>query len=322
MLLHKKNSVVTGVTVLTLLIGCSSTTSTKQLNDANAKSMLAAKLTADNADIYGVDIANIRNAIKEPTLTDYYSANEPETLGTGFLAYSNPGAPVQRLVKAGYITQAKETRTIPDISGDYSATLKTSDGQKESEYRVTIATTPGSDQVSGDFLFTKWHLGSFFSWRGPITGSVDPSGAVHLDYGQTISNLDTPVTYISGSVDNSKTLQGSAPFSDGRPSMVLTAGRPPGKLAVTRYKYEFASNVKMLSAPHETEIAAGSITVDRVTNLLLSTDTVAQANFGWHVDLDGPARAITGKATQSGSGVVAFGKQPDGNWVVAGYQFQ
>jgi hypothetical protein len=53
--------------------------------------------------------------------------------------------------------------------------------------------------------------------------------------------------------------------------------------------------------------------------MILSSDTMAQAAFGWQVDFNRAAKALSGKDKASGTGSVIFVKQPDGNWVVTGY---
>jgi len=67
------------------------------------------------------------------------------------------------------------------------------------------------------------------------------------------------------------------------------------------------------------QINGGPIEVDDVSRLLLTTETIAAAEFAWHVKFNGAARILTGKDSQTGRGTVEFGKQPDGTWVLASF---
>jgi len=49
----------------------------------------------------------------------------------------------------------------------------------------------------------------------------------------------------------------------------------------------------------------------------MATETEAQAHFTWHVTFNDVGKALSGKTTVTGTGDVIFGKQPDGQWVVA-----
>ena len=105
--------------ILSTLVGCS-----KNLTESSAQHMLTVKISADKADDYLVSFNDVRNTIKDETREDYSQGiYEKMTPGPALFSLPDPKLAVQRLLKAGFITQSRKDITIPNVSGDYHVHL-------------------------------------------------------------------------------------------------------------------------------------------------------------------------------------------------------
>ncbi len=307
--------------VVAYLVGCDSS-STSRLNESSGKSMLVAKMAADQKDKYVLAFGNIRQTLNEHTRNDYSQGVYPEYLSAGFMQVPNPQVVVQRLLKAGYVSQSENSFTVPNVSGDYHADMSWvmwGSYHMHAIYAVTIAMKPSDNSISGQY-HEESTGGGAQSANGMLSGSVDANGTVHLSYGG--ANED----YAFKSANGEEMLTGKLPFLNGADGLnpltgTLVGNGPGGNITVPVYSYVLSSKFEILPPPHQDEIQAGKIEIDQITNLLLASDTMAQASFGWHVDFNGAAKALSGKDKITGTGNVVFGKQPDGKWVVANYSF-
>jgi hypothetical protein len=285
--------------------------------------MLVAKMAADQKDEYSLSIGNIRQTLNEHTRNDYSQGSYSEYLSAGFMRVPNPQVVVQRLLKAGYVSQSQTSFTVPNVSADYHVELTWPKGgwTRNATYALTLSMNPTYNSISGHYHVEAWYSTGQHAMTadGPLTGTVDANGTVHLAYGSQYGA--TNADYIFKSENGEETLTGKQPFLTGMPTMTVVGHGPGGEITVPVYSYVLSSKFETLSPPHQDEIQAGRIEIDQITNLLLSSETMAQASFGWHVDFNDAAKALSGQDKVSGTGNVVFGKQPDGKWVVAEYSF-
>jgi hypothetical protein len=69
-------------------------------------------------------------------------------------------------------------------------------------------------------------------------------------------------------------------------------------------------------------LEAGKVKIDGIDNLLLATETSAEAMVRWHADFNDAAQTISGEKQRTGAGSALFRKQPDGEWVLVEYKLQ
>jgi hypothetical protein len=282
--------------------------------------MLKGKISSDKADNYLVSFNDVRNTIKDETREDYsQGVYEKMTPGVALFSLPNPKLAVQRLLKAGFITQTRKDITIPNVSGDYHVHLIWPKGSwtGDATYELHVSMQPSYASISGTYKVqtTYPNGGPAMSSSGPLSGSVSPDGTVHILYG------GTPATYQYHSGGGTVTLTGDQPFATQMPTMTLTGTGAGGTISVPSYSYAFSTKFTPLPPPHDGEISAGTVSIDDVTNLLLAGETAARSSFAWHVDFDDAAKALTGQTKATGTGHAEFGKQPSGDWVLAGYGF-
>ena len=295
--------------------GCNSTT---HLTEASAKSMLVAKIKADHRDVYLIPFDTIFPLLAKPTRDDFNSGPLSTTIGQGIFTTTNPAAIVQRLLRAGYVTQSTSSYTVPNVSGSYNAEqiYPKGDLMGRATYAVTISMKDGDPTPSGQYDIRSWSFsgqpgGS--AW-GPIGGSVESGGTVHIKY----TGLGTTGTYNYSQNGDKKTLTGTRPFLVG-PTLILIGTGPIGTITVPLYTYTLTSKFVPLPLPNQNQIAAGAVHIDSVSNVLLTSDTEAHAEFAWHVDFNDAAKVLTGKPNAGGKGDIFFGKQPNGDWVITRY---
>jgi hypothetical protein len=82
------------------------------------------------------------------------------------------------------------------------------------------------------------------------------------------------------------------------------------------YSYAFTSKLKVDTVNQSEQASLGHIVVTEVNDLLLTTDTVATGKFPWKFEYNSFGEAITQSKQPNKTGLVQFGKQPDGTWVV------
>jgi hypothetical protein len=269
--------------------------------------MLENKISADKKGDYRLSFSMVSETIRNRTRDDYTE---------GAFDNNDPRAAAQRLLKAGFITQAREEHTVPNVSGQYRVdlTFPKNPWVAYANYSFNLSMKPTYSAVTGDYRMDS----SGNKQNGPLTGTVDPDGTVHLTYGSQFGG--TEADYKFASTGGTLTLTGKQPFLNIQcPEMTLTGSGPGGTISVPSFSYAFSNSFKPLPAPDANEIYVGDIAIDGVNNLLLATETEAQAHFTWHVTFNDVGKALSGKTTVTGTGDVIFGKQPDGQWVVAEY---
>ncbi|MHB1488203.1 MAG: hypothetical protein ACYCZM_11720 [Acidimicrobiales bacterium] len=315
---HHMVGLFCGLTLLALVVGCQGGSSTKNLTEQSAKRMLVAKISAENKDNYLLNFDAVSEISREPTREDY---------AEGTYRINDPILAVGRLIKAGYIVQSRKDFTVPNVSGNYRVELKwpkevSSIALRNAIYTFSLSMEPTFSTVSGKYSLDSWvNSGQeTMSANGPLIGSVSEDGTVQLayvtQYGSRIEEA-----YKFSTSGQGMSLTGNQPFLNGIPTMTLTGSGPRGTISVPSFSYAFSDKFKPLASPNSNEIVAGKIVVDEVNNLLLATDTVAQARFTWHVIFNDAGRALSGEPRVSGTGNMIFGKQPDGNWVLSEYEF-
>lgn len=296
-----------GLALLALVVGCEGGNSTKNLTESSAKGMLRTKISADKKGDYRLSFFDVSQAIRNPTREDYTQ---------GAFRNNDPKAAVQRLLRAGFITQSRTDSTVPNVSGKYKVNLDFPKNpfMSYATYTFDLSMQPTYSTVTGQYTVDATN----YKANGPLTGTVSPDGTVQLAYGSQFGS--TVVSYKFASNGQSVTLTGKQPFFNiNCPTMTLTGNGPGGSLLVPTFSYSFSDKFKPLPSPNVNEIYAGGIEIDEVSNLLLATETIAQARFTWHVIFNDAAKALTGQTTVSGTGDIIFGKQPDGNWVLSEY---
>jgi hypothetical protein len=313
---HRLAGLLCGLALLAPVVGCKGGSSTKSLTESSAKRMLAAKFIAENKDDYRLNFYAVSEAIRVPTSEDY---------AEGTYRVNDPRLAVGRLIKAGYITQSRKDFTVPNVSGNYRVELTwpkevSSIALRNAIYTFSLSMGPTDSTVSGKYTLDSWvNSGQeTMSANGPLIGSVGQDGTVQLAYvTQYGSRINEAYKFTSSG--QGVNLTGNQPFLNGIPTLTLTGSGAGGTISVPSFTYVFSDKFKPVAPPNANQIVAGKIVVDEVSNLLLVTETIAQANFTWHVTFNDAAKALTGQTTASGAGQMTFGKQPDGNWVLAEY---
>jgi hypothetical protein len=308
--------VLCGIVLLALATGCDRA-STKTLNESSAKRMLTAKINAEK-NAYLLNFSAARQAIQIPSHDDYTQ---------GSYRGNDPRAAAQRLLRDGFMTQARQDSSFPNVSGNYKVDLTLQKSTNNTVPTSLIQTFSLSQQPTDATVSGQYNVDVFGgnsgpkidNFHGPLTGSVGRDGTVHLTYGTQFGG--TVADYKFGSSGHDLTLTGKQVFFNGIPTMTLTGSGPGGSISVPSFSYAFSSKFKPLPSPHEDQIDAGEIEVGEVSDLLLVTETIAQANFTWHVAFNDAAKALAGQTMASGTGGMTFGKQPDGNWVLHDYHF-
>lgn len=285
---------------IVLVLALQACASNKPLTASSAKAMLTESLKK-KGDAYMVTITSVARQIRSQTREDYSAASFGD---------SDPRAQVGRLLKAGYITQAREDLTYRNVTGTYKCNTHSRWGN--AIYTFTLSMQPGYNAVSGEYTFD-WQ---YSESAGPVHGEVMQDGHLRLVYGPMSSQTTYEIT-VEG---NTTRLTGPNLFVQDGGQMTVVGTGPGGFVTVPRYSYVFSDKFKELLDPSGDLIRGGKIEIDDVHNLLLATETVAAARVTWHADLNNAATILLGKDKIDGEGSATFGKQPDGAWVLTGFQ--
>lgn len=290
---------------------------TKNLTTSSARDMLKTKLGTSSQHTYRFAINSVSEVIQLPTREDY---------SVGSYRNDDPRSSVQRLLQAGYIIQSREDSSVPNVSGDYKVELtwpkENGIWTRNAIYTFNLSMQPTYATVSGGYTANSWYVTGQEAMRqnGPLTGSVSPDGTVKLGYGSQFGT--TEENYKFSSNGSTLTLTGKQPFLTGNPNMTLVGTGPGGSIVVPKFSYAFSDKFKRLPSVSANVLDAGDVEIDDVSNLLLATDTIAHAQFTWHVNFNDAAKALTGQASMQGTGEMNFGKQPDGAWVLTAYNLR
>jgi hypothetical protein len=258
-------------------------------------------------DTFTVPLNFVAEEVRSPTREDYLA---------GSYGDSGPKASIQRLLKAGYMSQTREDIKLINVTGTYKAEPagcgSGGAGIGKQVYTFTLAMQPSYAGVSGEYTYESWYSSGQHSasFNGPVSGEVKPEGAVTLVYGPMSTRRD----YAIKSDGANLTLAGPRMFACDS-AVIATGTGPGGFILVPKYSYVYADKLKRL-LDSSGNLKGGTIKIDDVHNLLLETDAIATAQFAMHIDFNAAGTAVLGKAMMSDNGNVTFRKQPDGTWVL------
>jgi hypothetical protein len=278
----------------------------KTLDENSAKHLLHDRFETRGNE-YRIPMYGIAQRLR-PTTEDYLS---------GAYRESDARAQVQRLLKTGFITQSREDVKFLNVTGTYKAEVRGCGdgglGIKNRVYSFSLLMAPTSSTISGEYTFDSWrNTGQkAATFRGPVTGNISPDGSVLLIYGP----MSTRTNFKFRSEGTSLALIGPALF-ECDPTEITLSGTGPGGY-VTEPKFSYGYSDKMKPLLDETgNLNAGRRVVDDVQNLLLETETIATAQYSWHVELNDAGVALAGSQRISKTSQVVFRKRPDGTWVL------
>ena len=265
------------VIAIAYLIGCDSTS---HLNETSGKSMLIAKIAADQRDNFVLPFGIVLQTLNEHTQNDYSQGSYPEYLPAAFNGQHSPTAIVAEAFRLDmspitnlFYRPRREWRLPCRIELAVWGVLS-----HESHVCIDHPMKPTANSISGHYH--EESTGGGAQWaNGPLAGSVDANGIVHLAYENVGANgilygakkLDYTFTFTNGE----KRLTGQQAFQVG-PDMTLVGHGPSGEITVPVYSYALSNKFKTLPPPHQYEFQAGKLEIDQITNLLLASDTSAR----------------------------------------------
>lgn len=340
-------TLVTGTVILGLITACSPSTSTKVLTTSSAKSILANHYTANPSYFdFVYATAYLKEDLNKPTTRDYEQESSDSYLMKG-------------LLQAGYLSQSQRMSTVPEVSGSYSA--QTTSKRGGILCKLSLRMSPSSAKVAGRFNEKTQASTSQIAVTGSITGWVEPDGTVYLAYHpnptRELKSKDHTVyaEYTFYRSNGSPVLRGKQPLlfppnnhnNIAYRTMTFSGNGPKGYIKVPLYTYTFTKKLQSfvpinppssiwnadimewmwLKPRHESDgktalrKGMGSLTVDKVSNLLLDSDVKAHATYSWHIRFNNLGRLFAGKNSEgrnntvTGNGEVYFRKRPDGSWV-------
>jgi hypothetical protein len=224
---------------------------------------------------------------------------------------------MQRLLRAGFITQSREDVKYGNVTGTYRAEIPGCGsggiGIRNRIYTFTLFMEPGRSTISGRYTFDAWRNSGqkAATFSGPVKGSITPEGNVTLIYGPMLTHVD----YKFKSDAQNIVLTGPSGFECEQTEIMLAGTGPGGYITEPKFSYAYGEKIKPLLDDSE-NLKAGTMKIDEVHKLLLETETVATAKYTWHVELNEVGFALTGMQRISEQGTAVFRKQPDGSWVL------
>ncbi len=292
-----------------LLSCCTSSASTHTLTEASARRMIIDSI-AKTGDGYTIPLRPIAERIQGQMREDF-AAGE----------YEEPDIrlQIQRLLGAGYISQSREDLRYKNVTGSYQAQPPGcgSGGADIGEqiYTFTLSMRPMFSDVSGQYTFDSWYRDRHqhsAGFRGPVRGEVSPDGILNVGHGANGESRQFQ-DHLRGQRHHA--LVGPMVFACGHGPMTVSGTGPGGEIVVPRFSYKFSDRLKPLLTTSG-DLKAGKYKVDKVENLILQIDTIATAQYLWHVDLNEASVAIAGKPRVTGTSEITFRKQPDGTWIL------
>jgi hypothetical protein len=161
-----------------LSIACSNSITT--LTETSAKRLLQEHF--DHAgQQYTLPLASVAEEMRT-THEDYVAHEYPD---------ASPQAVAKRLIKAGYIKEAREDITYKNVTESYKADMPGCHGMvpgltiKNRAQTFTLGMQPGSPAVSGQYTYDSWfeiNGKKSLGWSGPVKGTVNENGTVELIY--------------------------------------------------------------------------------------------------------------------------------------------
>ncbi len=286
----------------------------KTLDEASAKEMTQLYINASDEHNHGdmyTDLSAIVPLLGKDTFANYKTSSQSG--GRDAEAVKQ----LQILLRNGVVEQKENAVTLPDLSGSYEY-VGSDRWTQFTEFDLKM--TPGSPHVTGTYATI---YNGQPNKRGPIEGDVLSQTSVFLDFTVNLNVVPShdEANYAIRNADGHWRLESDEFRAVARDSKFRGQG-PATTLQVPRFTYSLSPSIAPFRAPFdkpdELHIRTGHVRVERVTNLLLASETAATASFQWTLDqavgLPGP---LPLQSAKSGNGHVEFGKRPDGAWVVA-----
>lgn len=275
------------------------------LTPESGRSMLQRQIDSSGR-MFEIGYESVANLVQVPSLADYTAAQRSMT---------EPEAALQRLLKAGLVTQTRSERRLPDITGEYEGTMTNCFGMFLDLRMDRSARLAGTYRVQS---FGCIGASSDSPIRaGALKGTLTPLNQVLLDLTPpALGSWDQ--AHLNLTVEGGLNRLIGTVTGRGYQWPLTVDGKGTGNtVVVAEYTYAFIPMFSKLVVPRGKALRAGPIVVDQLEDLLLeATDTLASARFRWHVDFNEAGQAVTGEKGQTGTGTVRFRKQPDGTWVV------
>lgn len=292
----KTASVIFLSTITVLTNGCAAT---KNLTEGTARDLI--RDYARTQKLAPVISLNPAVLLQRGTKIDYNAL-----LPTG------PNGILRRMMDHKYLVQTSHVVSYPKISGTFSyigpkdrKVIRSAFTTIDEDYEYSLQSVPGTNQLTG----TMRHIPT--NHKNNVTGTIGLDNKVQLN--------GTNRVYIEEG--GKAILRASGPGCYQCPIVVTDfVGRATGeKITMTLYDYSFSPEfMKLVTGSRPLSVVSGSYELGDVTNLLLSTETRAEASFTYKSIPNDVARILLdeGAVTQTRSGVVRFAKKPDGTWVV------
>lgn len=287
--------------VLLLLAAC---TSSAVLNEDSATALLVEALRSTP---YMTSVAPMLPNMSEST-KDYTGASEPDT--QDFL--------IKRLIDGGFVKQEVKVDSYPVISGSWSgksACAPPHDARDRVKFldfilanqstgcfapplNLQLQSVANSNRVVGTSNRT-----SEAYYASTIEGTITPEGKLTFGRIDGPQGSKGPFTYIE---------RGERAYLVGIWDFLFSGVASGRRTDVKTYVYAFRPDLGGSGG----NVPAGKFVVGAVSNLLLTVETRATANFAWRVSLDALGQLLLGSAAPSGVGTAEFAKKPDGTWVL------
>jgi hypothetical protein len=298
----------------------------QKLTDGRALDLLRAEIREANRGQLSVDASMVVPLFGPLQYEDIQATMPNETSEKGLL---------RKLISLDAVRREVEPEELPDLTGDYEGTCGFADHHYLLQFgKITahISMRQGSPNVSGEFLFepgrdeygraqggrctVAFKSGRIVDSKNQIVEiSVGGTGmgccvSTYRTYTFAITGIDKKFSL--SDVDRSQNT-GHNPID-----MKSVTSLNEEAIKVNRYRYVPTEKFSSLFDEKAQSVAGGQIQVDSMDGLLLSDGGAgATASFRWHVDLNQVAVVLLGnRPGKNGNGSVAFGKKPDGTWVV------
>lgn len=307
------------------------------LTPTTGKLMLQQRVNSGQA--YSVNYAKVARLIDEPSFINFSNSEDALFFGRTLLrecepqvrsdyqfkrlcddAIDNGPLALNRLIRAGLITQTETEVTLPDISGEYEGSMTGC-----FNVSLTINQSKALPRMSGNYKVvtaTGYNTCTPINQVGTFNGVVSPPNKLlialepplyRFPSGELVISTESGIR-LTGNVKRYE-VTGSYTY----PVELGATESKGGQLITKQYRYRFVRGFDDLIMGKEA-VKAGIIKIDRLENLLLDSTVEASASFYWHVDFNKAAQGLTGRLQQSGVGRASFRKQPDNRWVVTGYK--
>lgn len=288
-----------GLLSVLLCFGCSSSDSTKSLDESSAKEMVQRKLSREKANI---PIYRIFGECIPTTRTDFST-----------LASSDRLFVCRKLMEAGFLDKHPQTRYYPLVAGTFAA--KTPNGTDE--FDLHIAPNSKSSCCALMIVGTYTSIGRW--GRNPlsdVTGRVDPTGKVELDIHPASGLIIFPSSQTGTYIEN-----GDKAYlkmnANGLEEYVGKATKQKFELQWYTYAWNPAFYSTFSSEQENAEVPIGQYQVEEVSDLKLVSDTEASCAYTFTVR---PNRfgavvwSLVPTRLRTRSGEAEFAKRPDGKW--------